>query len=118
MTGVTTSPCLDPDGADLEAYRRELTGYCYRMLGSGSRPTTPCRRRWSGRGGRRPVRGPLERAHLALPDRHQRVPRHAGRSPQRRARPMDLGPGAHARAVHLADVLPDDAWITPIPDAA
>ena len=23
------------DGVDLELFRRELTGYCYRMLGSG-----------------------------------------------------------------------------------
>ena len=39
----------------------------------------------------RPLRGSLGAAVVALPDRHQRLPRHAhGR--QRRARPMDLGP--------------------------
>jgi RNA polymerase sigma-70 factor (ECF subfamily) len=41
-----------------------------------------------------------------------------GRSPQRRARPVDLGPARTPDPVHLADVLPDDAWITPIPDAS
>ena len=29
----------------LEAHRRELTGFCYRMLGSGSEAETPSRRR-------------------------------------------------------------------------
>jgi RNA polymerase sigma-70 factor (ECF subfamily) len=41
-----------------------------------------------------------------------------GRSPQRRARPVDLGPARTPDPVHLADVRPDDAWITPIPDAS
>ncbi len=42
------------------------------------------------------VRGPLVAALVALPHRHERVPRHAER-PQRRARPMDLGPPSHGR---------------------
>ena len=64
----------------LDQHRGELVGYCYRMLGLG------VRRRGRGAGDHdarlaqpRPVRGPLGAALLALPDRHQRVPRHAQR---------------------------------------
>jgi RNA polymerase sigma-70 factor (ECF subfamily) len=41
-----------------------------------------------------------------------------GRSPQRRARPVDLGPARTPDPAHIADVLPADAWITPIPDSS
>jgi RNA polymerase sigma-70 factor (ECF subfamily) len=41
-----------------------------------------------------------------------------GRSPQRRARPMDLGPARRPDPVHLSDVLPDGRWITPVADSA
>ena len=38
------------------------------------------------------------------------------RSPQRRARPVDIGPSRTPDPVHLADVLPEDRWITPVAD--
>ena len=39
-----------------------------------------------------------------------------GRSPQRRARPMDLGPVRTPDPVHLSDILPEHTWVTPIAD--
>ncbi|MFN3219951.1 MAG: RNA polymerase subunit sigma-70 [Acidimicrobiales bacterium] len=41
-----------------------------------------------------------------------------GRSPQRRARPVDLGPVREPDPAYLADILPDGSWITPIADAS
>ena len=37
---------------ELDGYRRELTAYCYRMLGSRSKPRTPSRTRWCAPGRR------------------------------------------------------------------
>ncbi|MDP8909397.1 MAG: RNA polymerase subunit sigma-70, partial [Chloroflexota bacterium] len=39
-----------------------------------------------------------------------------GRSPQRRARPVDLGPVRTPHPEHLSDVLPQGRWITPVAD--
>jgi RNA polymerase sigma-70 factor (ECF subfamily) len=104
--------------ADLEPYRRELTAHCYRMLGSGSEAEDAVQetmvRAWQGAeqfAGRSSVKTWLYRIAT-------NVCIDMGRSPQRRARPVDLGPARTPDPVHLADVRPDDAWITPIPDAS
>ncbi len=111
---VTVSPGeLEPL---FEAHRRELTGFCYRMLGSGSEADDAVQetmvRAWrslDGFEGRSSVRSWLYRiAHNICIDMM--------RSPQRRARPMDLGPAKdHAEAV-LGPVHPETTFVQPIPD--
>ena len=117
MRDMTLSePALDVD--DLETHRRELTGYCYRMLGSGAEAEDAVQetmlRAWQAADrfeGRSSVRTWLYRIAT-------NVCTDMGRSPQRRARPIDLGPARSPDPVHLADVLPESSWITPIQDSS
>lgn len=76
---------------DLEQYRRELTGYCYRMLGSGSA-----------------VRSWLYRIAT-------NVCLDMLRGRQRRALAMDLGPSSAADSFTGA-TRPEHAWLEPISD--
>jgi RNA polymerase sigma-70 factor (ECF subfamily) len=121
MDAVTTSTprsVTTPSATDFEVYRRELTAHCYRLLGSGSEAEDAVQetmlRAWQSADrfeGRSSVRTWLYRIAT-------NVCIDMGRSPQRRARPVDLGPARTPDAVHLTDVLPAGSWITPIPDAA
>ena len=85
---VREDPVVPPD---LEPFRRELTGYCYRMLGSGFEAEDAVQevilRAWrsaDGFEGRSSLRSWLYRiATNVCIDMH--------RSPQRRARPMEMG---------------------------
>ena len=109
---ATTTP-LAP--ADLEPYRRELTGYCYRMLGSGFEAEDAVQetmlRAWRNADsfeGRSSVRSWLYRiATNVCLDMH--------RSTQRRARPMEMGPASPPRESHLGPLLPEATWVTPDP---
>lgn len=102
---------------DLEQYRRELTGYCYRMLGSGSEAEDAVQetflRAWrnaDGFEGRSSVRSWLYRiATNICIDMHRQV--------QRRARPTEMGPASPPDESHLGPMLPEHAWVTPVPDA-
>lgn len=62
---------------DLEPFRRELTGYCYRMLGSGFEAEDAVQetmvRAWRHAEGFEGRSSPI----LGLSDRHQRGHRHA-----------------------------------------
>src|SRR5687767_15866846 len=77
---------------ELESHRRALTGYCYRMLGSGSEAEDAVQetmvRAWRSLGGfegRSSMRSWLYRiAQNVCVDMH--------RSPQRRAQPMEISP--------------------------
>ncbi len=100
----------------LEQHRRELTGYCYRMLGSPFEAEDAVQetllRAWRGFkrfDGRAALRSWLYRIAtnvcLDMLD---------GRS--RRARPMDLGPARSPDAANL-NTLPEATWILPIPDS-
>ncbi|NJP93440.1 sigma-70 family RNA polymerase sigma factor [Nonomuraea sp. FMUSA5-5] len=99
---------------DLERHRAELTGYCYRMLGSGFEAEDAVQeafvRAWRTYD---PARGPLRPwlFHLAT-----NVCLDLLRSPQRRARAMDLGPAAVPGAA-LGEPLPESRWVQPVPDA-
>src|SRR5579859_3026636 len=95
---------LVPD--DLEPFRRELTGYCYRMLGSGFEAEDAVQetmlRAWrnaSGFEGRASTRSWLYRiATNVCIDMHRHV--------QRRARPMEMGPASPPDEAHLGPMLP------------
>jgi len=101
---------------DLEAYRRELTGYCYRMLGSGFDAEDAVQetmlRAWRAADkfeGRSSVRSWLYRiaTNVCLDQL---------RGSQRRARPMELGPSRPPVPSSLETVLPEGAWVSPIAD--
>jgi RNA polymerase sigma-70 factor (ECF subfamily) len=104
------------DGVDLEPFRRELTGYCYRMLGSGLEADDAVQetmlRAWragDGFEGRSSVRSWLYRIATNVCIDMQR-------QPQRRARPMDLQTSSPPDESHLGPVLPEATWVTPIAD--
>jgi RNA polymerase sigma-70 factor (ECF subfamily) len=109
-----SSHALAPD--DLEGHRRELTAYCYRMLGSGFDAEDAVQetlvRAWrAGEGfeGRSSVRSWLYRIAT-------NVCLDALRGRQRRARPMELGPSRPPVESSLDGILPDGAWVSPIAD--
>ena len=102
--------------SDLEPFRRELTGYCYRMLGSGFEAEDAVQetmvRAWrsaDGFEGRSSVRSWLYRiATNVCIDMQRQV--------QRRARPMDMGPASPPDESFLGPLLPEATWVTPIAD--
>ena len=115
---VTRTDTLDEDRApeNLERYRRELTGYCYRMLGSGFEAEDAVQetmvRAWrsmDGFEGRSAVRSWVYRIAT-------NVCLDMLRSRQRRARPMELGPSSPADVKLLGEPMPEHLWITPIAD--
>ncbi len=116
MTCMPTRSPADPAlDRELDAHRRALTGYCYRMLGSGSEAEDAVQetmvRAWRAQDGLQ------ERAALK-----SWLFRIAGNvcfdmlgSAQRRARPMDMGPASPANGA-LGAGLPEHAWVQPIAD--
>jgi RNA polymerase sigma-70 factor, ECF subfamily len=112
---TASSPVVDH--ADLEAHRRELTGYCYRMLGSGFDAEDAVQetmvRAWQHAGtfeGRSSIRTWLYRiaTNVCLDQL---------RSSQRRARPMEFGPSRPPIESSLEGMLPEGSWVSPIADA-
>ena len=106
-----------PVGApDLEPFRRELTGYCYRMLGSGSEAEDAVQetmlRAWRATGsfeGRSSLRSWLYRIAT-------NVCIDMVRQPQRRARPMEMGPPSPPSESLLGPMLPEATWVMPMAD--
>jgi RNA polymerase sigma-70 factor (ECF subfamily) len=101
---------------DLEQYRRELTGYCYRMLGSFFEADDAVQetmvRAWRGLDrfeGRSALRSWLYRIAT-------NVCLDMLRGRERRALPVDLGPSSTAEG-SLGPMFPEHAWVQPAPDA-
>ncbi|MER6397500.1 sigma-70 family RNA polymerase sigma factor [Kitasatospora sp. NPDC001603] len=115
MADLMTDEPVEPVELQLERYRRELTGYCYRMLGSVFEAEDAVQetmvRAWRGhRGfeGRSALRSWLYRiaTNVCLDALNGR---------NGRARPMDLtGPSTVATATEAQ--LPEVTWIGPAPD--
>src|ERR1700730_12270490 len=111
----SSAPAANRSFGDLESYRRELTAYCYRMLGSPFEAEDAVQdtllRGWRALErfeGRSSLRSWLYRLAtnvcLDMLD-----------GKERRARPMDLGP---SRSPHgpVGEILPEVTWVEPVPD--
>ncbi len=117
MLGVEAST-LAPSRTfgDLEGHRRELTAYCYRMLGSPFEAEDAVQetllRAWRALDrfeGRAQLRSWLYRIATNVC-----LDMLSGR--ERRARPMDMSP-ARAPDGPVGEILPEVTWIEPVPDA-
>ncbi|MDX6228152.1 MAG: polymerase sigma-70 factor, subfamily [Frankiales bacterium] len=113
---MTDTAVVELDLAALEPYRSELTGYCYRMLGSAFDADDAVQetlvRAWQALDkfeGRSALRSWLYRIAT-------NVCLDALRGRTRRALPMDLSSPVPATTAPV-DQLGDEAWLTPIPDA-
>ena len=111
------APSLDRAAAEreLEGHRRELTGYCYRMLGSAFDAEDAAQeamvRAWRALDrfdGRSSLRTWLYRitTNVCLDALNGR---------NRRALPMDMGP-ARTASEPLGAALPEATWVEPMPD--
>jgi RNA polymerase sigma-70 factor (ECF subfamily) len=102
---------------EMETHRRALTGYCYRMIGSGTEAEDAVQetmvRAWRA-ADKLAARGALK-AWLFKIANH--VCLDMLQSAQRRAQPMDLGPAQDA-AASLGTPLVETAWVRPIADAS
>src|SRR5256714_7447463 len=110
---------VKPEAAEqqLEQHRKELTAYCYRMLGSPFEAEDAVQetlvRAWRGLDrfeGRAALRSWLYRIATNVC-----LDMLSGR--ERRARPMDLGPSREPVESNL-NALPEVTWIEPIPDSS
>jgi RNA polymerase sigma-70 factor, ECF subfamily len=106
------------DPVRLEAHRRELTGYCYRMLGSGFEAEDAVQevmlralRAGDSFAGRSSLRSWLYRIAT-------NVCLDMLRGRKRRAWPAALGAPSQPVADRLGPLLPEYTWISPVADAA
>jgi RNA polymerase sigma-70 factor, ECF subfamily len=112
-----SSLTVTPGFEALEQYRRELTAYCYRMLGSPFEAEDAVQdamlRAWKSLDrfeGRSQLRSWLYKiaTNVCLDMLNGR---------ERRATPMDMGPARPHDAPNIGEILPEVTWIEPIPDA-
>jgi RNA polymerase sigma-70 factor (ECF subfamily) len=110
-----SSLTAEPGVGQLEQHRRELTAYCYRMLGSPFEAEDAVQdtmiRAWRGLDrfeGRSGLRSWLYRiaTNVCLDMLNGR---------ERRARPMDLGPSRDPNGP-IGEILPEVTWLEPVPD--
>jgi RNA polymerase sigma-70 factor, ECF subfamily len=107
---------LNQTDLQLEQFRVELVGYCYRMLGSPFEAEDAVQetllRAWRSQDRFDEAKSPLRTWLYAIATN---VCLDMLRSTQRRARAMDLGPPAQV-GPDLGTQLSEGAWIQPIPD--
>jgi RNA polymerase sigma-70 factor (ECF subfamily) len=112
MCGMAATLTLEQE---METHRQALTGYCYRMIGSGSEAEDAVQetmvRAWKA-ADKLEARGALK-AWLFKIANHVCLDMLG--SAQRRAQPMDLGPAQDA-AAPLGAPLVETAWVRPIAD--
>jgi RNA polymerase sigma-70 factor (ECF subfamily) len=115
MTDIAAAESL-PLEAQFELHRRELTGYCYRMVGSAFEAEDAVQetlvRAWRNYDqfeGRAALRSWLYRIAT-------NVCFDMLRGRQRRATPMDMTPVGYGAQAAPAP-LPEDRWLQPVPDA-
>ncbi|MCL1869023.1 MAG: sigma-70 family RNA polymerase sigma factor [Promicromonosporaceae bacterium] len=103
----------------LDAYRSELTGYCYRLLGGASDADDAVQetmlRAWRGHRnfeGRSTLRSWLYRIATNV------CFDHLGSAAHRRERPMGLGAAQPPELDHFGETLAEDRWVEPVPDDA
>jgi RNA polymerase sigma-70 factor (ECF subfamily) len=115
-TATTPLPARDDLDAALDGYRRELTGYCYRMLGAAFEADDAVQetflRAWRSYDrfeGRSSLRSWLYRIAT-------NVCFDALSARKRRERPMGLGGPQAPEAENLGQVLPEETWVEPVPD--
>ena len=111
---TVSNTALEPE--ELEQYRRELTGFCYRMLGSGFEADDAVQetmvRAW--RAGERFEGRSSLRSWLYRIATNVCLDMLRGR--KRRARPMELGPSSPPEESLLGPMLPERAWVSPVAD--
>src|SRR3954463_5761395 len=114
MATIDSTPGLE---RELESYRRELTAYCYRMLGSGFEAEDAVQetfvRAWRKHEefeGRSALRSWVY--SIAT-----NVCLDMLKTPQRRALPVDMSPSGTADS-QLGAPLLENAWVMPVADAA
>jgi RNA polymerase sigma-70 factor (ECF subfamily) len=115
MSGLQSTPAAKDLELELELYRGELTGYSYRMLGSGFEAEDAVQetfvRAWRAYDrfeGRAALRSWLYRIATNVC-----LDMLSGR--ERRARPMDFGPATTTNEL-VGGMLPEATWLLPIPD--
>jgi RNA polymerase sigma-70 factor (ECF subfamily) len=106
----------NPIEQELESHRRALTGYCYRMIGSGAEAEDAVQetmvRAWKA-ADKLEARGALKAWLFKIANN---VCLDMLQSSQRRAIPMEMGPSSNADAP-LGAMLADSAYVRPIADA-
>ncbi|MEU8519509.1 sigma-70 family RNA polymerase sigma factor [Streptomyces sp. NBC_01216] len=115
MSDVVTTSGIEAPDSRLEQYRTELTGYCYRMLGSSFEAEDAVQdtmvRAWRSIGsfeGRSSLRSWLYRIAT-------NVCLDALNAGNRRARPMDLTAATPVAQARL-NTRPEVTWLEPVPD--